>query len=146
MRNEWIGVVVALVLAACTRHDYSICESNNDCSDPSRPICNLNGKCVAAPDAASLCTAGAPISCSSDLPTACGPDGNWTGTEWCPLGCATAEPRCLTFQPSNGLGMALSDAAKQPDVTLPSGARIDTSAGLVVDAAGNPIAVKTTTA
>lgn len=50
----------------------------------------------------------------------------------------------MTFVPSNGLGPALSDSASEPDVVLPQGARIDTDSGLVQDANGTSLSVKTT--
>jgi hypothetical protein len=144
MRAELIRVGVLFALIACTRHDYSICNTNSECTDPSRPVCDLNGKCVAPPDAATLCAPNAALSCTGNELSVCSADGNSMMMETCALGCAS-QPRCLGFQPMNGLGGALSDSANQLDVSLPPGTRIDTSAGLVVDAAGNPIPVKTAT-
>jgi len=63
--------------------------------------------------------------------------------EPCALGCSDGEPRCLTFEPVNGLGPALAASAQEPDVQLPPGTRIDTDTGVVQDVNGTAIPVKT---
>ncbi len=63
-------------------------------------------------------------------------------TETCALGCASDGPRCLSFEPSNGLGPALGESAGEPDVVLPPGTRIDTDRGLLQDGNGTAIPVK----
>lgn len=82
-------------------------------------------------------------SCANDQLTSCNAQGTATTVETCALGCATDRTRCLTFEPTNGLGAALADAASQTDVTLPAGTRIDTDSGVVQDSSGTPITVKT---
>ena len=92
-----------------------------------------------------VCTPNAVISCNGDELTSCNADGTAQVTDMCGLGCAAGEARCNLFTPTNGLASLLQDARSEPDVTLPAGTRIDTDSGLVQDANGNPIAIKTTT-
>jgi len=54
------------------------------------------------------------------------------------------ETRCATFDPTNGLGPALADAANAPDVVFPTMVHIDTDLGVVQDASNTPITVTST--
>jgi hypothetical protein len=83
------------------------------------------------------------MACANDQLTSCNAEGTATVTEPCSLGCASGEARCLTFEPSNGLGAALADSTSEPDVVLQPGVRIDTDLGLVQDANGTAVPVKT---
>lgn len=91
-----------------------------------------------------FCTPAAVLGCTDDLLTVCNEAGTATMVaETCSLGCASDEARCLSFQPSNGLGPALTESAGEPDLVLPSGSLIQTDQLIVQDAQGNPIPVKT---
>jgi hypothetical protein len=147
-----------LAVISCTRRNPAYCTSSADCSDPAKPFCDVTGAfgplmddCIATPLDAGAdaledtandagCTPGAGILCASDMLTACAADGHSTVQTPCALGCAS-EPRCLTFEPSNGLGSAFIAAANEPDVVLPPGAKIDTDLGLVENAAGSALTV-----
>ncbi len=162
MKRFALICVLAAAVAACTRKNPEFCTSTADCMDPAKPFCDVNGSfgdlmndCIAAPmdagaepDAEALdappggCSPGAALACIDGNLTTCSADGHTTTQAACPLGCATTESRCLTFAPSNGLGSALADAADQPDVVLPQGAKIDTDLGLVETSAGATITVK----
>lgn len=125
------------------------------CVGDSALVCSSGGEgfetteCAAGCDSSSgcksFCTPGAAIECTNDELRSCNAEGTATVTESCTLGCATTEARCLTFEPSNGLGPALADAAGEEDVVLPAGTRIDTDLGLVQDANGTVLPVKTFT-
>jgi hypothetical protein len=153
------GIFMVLAgISACTEHNPSVCEGDSDCTDPARPFCDLDGEyaesnfkpnaCSATPANCPVercgCTAGATLSCSAGTATVCGSDGRSSTEVACALGCTTEGDRCLAFEPSNGLGGALADAASEMDVTLPSNVRIDTDLGVITTTAGDSIAVKTT--
>lgn len=147
-------VLVALV-GGCTKR-VNQCTSDSDCTDPAYPFCDLNGEfpasggmkdvCTVTPANCPVdrcgCTPGAVLSCSADQATVCGADGKSSATTACALGCASDGTRCATFEPSNGLGGALGDAAGDQDVTLPAGAKIDTDSGTVTDSNGAPVALQ----
>jgi hypothetical protein len=97
------------------------CEPNSGC----RPFCTPNAS-----------------SCTNSQLTSCNAQGTASTTETCALGCANDGMRCLTFEPSNGLGAALADSVAQPDIALPAGTRIDTDSGVVQDGNGSAVAVK----
>ena len=142
------------VLVGCTAKNPDFCQADGECDDPTKPFCDVNGEfaesghtpniCTARPAGCSIercgCDAGTGLSCDLDQLTVCNPDGHSSSVETCALGCST-EPRCLTFEPSNGLGPALAMAASEPDVVLPPGTRIDTDLGTVTSASG-PVMVK----
>jgi hypothetical protein len=139
------GTAGACIAVHCTAGDVGACR------DQSALVCNAIGDnydvvpCPNGCDSSGClpyCSPGAALSCEGDQLSVCGPNGNSTIKQTCALGCATAEPRCLTFDPSNGLAAALVDSASEPDVTLPMGTRIDTDLGLAQDGNGNAIAVK----
>ncbi len=149
-------VMVVAVLAGCTKR-VNVCYSDADCKDPMYPFCDVNGEypasggeknsCTIVPDNCPVdrcgCTPGAMLSCVGDQATTCAPDGMSTTMDTCALGCAADGTRCLTFDPSNGLGGALAMAAGEADVVVPAGATIDTDLGEVTDSNGVPIAVTT---
>ncbi len=106
--------------------------------------------CIATPmDAGPLdappggCVAGDALDCTGDTLTTCSADGRTTTATSCLLGCSSSGPRCLTFDPSNGLGSALAAAASEPAIVIPRGATIDTDTGAVLDAASGVVAVAT---
>ena len=145
-------VLVALV-GGCTKH-VNQCTSDSDCTDPAYPFCDLNGEfpasggmkdvCTVTPANCPVdrcgCTPGA-VTCSADQLLTCNPDGKSQTMTACALGCATEGTRCLTFEPSNGLGPALAAAAGEADVVLPKGIHVDTDTGAITDAAGLAISV-----
>jgi hypothetical protein len=84
-----------------------------------------------------------PLSCADDQLVVCTKNGGSTTTTTCALGCASTEARCLGFLPSNGLGPALAESQNEVDTILPTGTRIDTDLGVIQDANGATITVKT---
>jgi hypothetical protein len=152
----WAAVGVCFI-AACTSRNPAACDQDSDCTDPARPFCDVKGEypesqytdnaCSSVPATCPVercgCTAGAVLSCAEDMATVCGDDGHSTSMVACPLGCSSHETRCATFEPSNGLGDALADAASEPDVLFPPMVHIDTELGVVQDSGGSPISVKT---
>ncbi len=150
--------VAVLALVGCGTKRVNVCTSDADCKDPSYPFCDVNGEypasggennsCTVVPDNCPVdrcgCTPNAVLSCSGDQLTTCAADGKSTTTNTCALGCAADGTRCLTFEPSNGLGGALAMASGEPDVVLPSGAKIDTDLGTIVDGNGVPVAITST--
>lgn len=148
-------MALALVSSSCgTRKNPEFCTSSADCADPTKPFCDVNGDfgdlrddCIATPiDGgldASRCTPGAALACSADTLTTCATTGVTTTEVPCPLGCATTGAiRCLSFEPSNGLGAALAGATGQPDVVFPQNATLDTDLGIVTAPDGTKVAVK----
>lgn len=89
-----------------------------------------------------FCAAGELLGCTGDLLATCNPAGTAATETPCSLGCASDAPRCLSFEPSNGLGGALVAAAAEPDLVLPADVVIDTDQLTVKDAQGASIAVK----
>ena len=152
--RRWIVAVLAVV--GCGTKRVNVCSSDADCMDPGYPFCDVNGEypasggeknvCTTVPDNCPVdrcgCTANAVLSCVGDQLMTCGADGKSSVTSTCALGCAADGTRCLTFEPSNGLGGALTMAAGEGDVTIPAGAKIDTDLGTVVDGNGVPVAVR----
>ena len=149
------ALLVLGLVSACTVKNPLFCETDVDCAGTDKPFCDADGEfpasndtrntCIEIPADCSIercgCTPGNAFACDLDQLTVCGADGKSTTTSTCALGCST-EKRCLTFEPSNGLGPALDIAAGEPDVIVPSGARVDTELGLIQDAAGTPISVR----
>ena len=88
------------------------------------------------------CTPGTGLACNGDQLVVCGADGLSTSVQACPLGCSSTQNRCLTFDPSNGLGPALADASSQSDVVFSAGVVIDTDTGMIQDTNGNTVTVK----
>ena len=87
-------------------------------------------------DAPASCPAGQTAVCSQNTLTMCDATGAVTSTSTCPLGCNATEPRCNKVNPSNGLAMALDEAAQAPDLILMGMTTIDTDAGTIVDQSG----------
>lgn len=140
------GTAGACIAVECEPSTFAMCRGAEALT------CNANGNSYdvfecpngcGAGGCLPFCTADEKLACEGDQLAVCGPGGSSTIEETCPLGCAPSEPRCLEFQPSNGLGQALADSRGETDVVLPMGSRIDTDLGLVKDANGNDIAVKT---
>jgi hypothetical protein len=145
---------MVILLGACTERNPDFCETDADCRNAAAPFCDVNGEfpesgkiknaCSATPADCPLercgCTPGEALSCDLDQLTVCAPDAHSTATVTCGLGCST-EDRCLTFEPSNGLGPALELAAAEPDVVLPASIHIDSDLGAVRDANGATIPV-----
>ena len=157
MRRLVVGAlsVGGAVLVGCTAKNPDFCKADTECDDPAKPFCDVSGEfaesghtpniCTARPAGCSIercgCDAGTGLSCDLDQLTVCNADGHSSSVETCALGCST-EPRCLTFEPSNGLGPALEMAASEPDVVLPPGTRIDTDLGTVTTASGSTVSVR----
>ena len=153
----WRGMLCVALVAACTKKNPNYCGGDEDCDDPTRPFCDVNGefaesghtanKCSIVPANCPLercgCTPGAALSCSGDQVVTCNADGATTSTSSCALGCSDTETRCATFTPSNGLGGVLAGAAAEPDVILPKGATIDTDGGVVRTSGGVVVPVTT---
>jgi hypothetical protein len=149
-------VAAAVLAGGCTKR-VNVCYSDADCKDPGYPFCDVNGEypasggeknsCTVVPDNCPVdrcgCTPGAVLACTGDQLTTCAADGKSTTMDTCALGCASDATRCLTFDPSNGLGDALTMAAGEADVVLPVGATIDTDLGTIVGPGGSPIAITT---
>lgn len=144
-------VVGVLSCWACTEKNPLFCASDSECATTARPICDITGEfegtanvCIATPADCSIercgCTPGEGLSCDGDQLTTCAADGRSSVISTCALGCST-EGRCLTFEPSNGLGAAFAMSNAEAEVVLPTGARIDTTDGTVQDAEGNIIPV-----
>lgn len=76
-----------------------------------------SGSPDAAPDAALACTPST-TSCTDDMLSVCGADGQVAHTETCSLGCNTAGNACRKLDPSNGLASALDGAATGPAVVF----------------------------
>ncbi|CAN5732773.1 hypothetical protein BH11MYX3_BH11MYX3_19030 [soil metagenome] len=140
-------------MGACsTRSNPNYCSTDTDC-DAATPFCDVAGEfdesnheahnCTVRPAGCSIercgCTVGAGLTCDLDQLTSCNADGHSTSVQTCSLGCST-EPRCLAFEPSNGLGPALADSANKLDVTFPAGTVIDTDLGTATNA-GTTISV-----
>ena len=150
------AIVAVGLLGGCTKKNPEFCEQDSDCELPGRPFCDVAGdfpesdhtphRCTTIPNDCPLercgCTPGESLACDADQLTVCGEDGFSTATLTCGLGCST-EDRCLTFDPSNGLGPALVSAAAEPDLVLPAAVTIDTDLGTIVDSSNMPVAVRT---
>lgn len=148
------GVLVVAALAACTER-VNVCERDADCSNPAFPFCDVNGEfaesgftersCSIIPESCPIercgCTPGA-SRCDGETLRVCNPDGMSEQEEICALGCEPTEMRCLTFDPSHGLGAHFESAASLPAAVLPDGARINTTTGAIVDATDLPIPVQ----
>lgn len=126
------------VFAACDGDSALICNATGD----SYETAQCGGGCDEATGCRPFCSPGAAISCANDQQTTCNAQGTATTTENCALGCSAVETRCLTFEPSNGLGPSLASSGNEPDITLPAGTRIDTDLGVVQDANGTVLAIK----
>lgn len=156
-----LGLVAVLFVAtACTRR-INVCDSDEDCTDPAYPFCDTAGEyaesgnrpntCSIVPSNCSLercgCTPGV-ARCAVDAVENCEPDESWFYggsfriAEACPLGCEPTDTRCLTFEPSYGLGPQLVASANEASVSLPDGAVIDTTDGTVREGNGTPISVR----
>ncbi|HEY5925539.1 MAG TPA: hypothetical protein VIV11_27830, partial [Kofleriaceae bacterium] len=151
--RPWI--VMCLVVGACTKSNPDFCGKDADCTNAARPFCDIKGEyeesdytantCSVTPADCPIercgCTPGEGFSCDGDELTVCAEDGRSTAKVTCALGCSSSEHRCHTFTPSNDLDAAFASASTAPDVTLPPGARIDTTLGTVQDANGAPVTV-----
>lgn len=136
--------LLSVVVVGCTERNPNFCSSDADCAGTPQPFCDVNGEfaesngnrniCIPRPEDCPIercgCTPGEGLACDLDQLTVCAADGRSTETETCALGCST-EDRCLTFEPSNGLGEALTFAKDEPALTVPSGAVIDTELGTI---------------
>ncbi len=149
-------VAVISLVSACTKHVAGVyCTTDADCTTPGLGFCDVDGQypdsgfqtntCSAKPTNCPVercgCTTGAILSCTGSAATECGSDGMSSTIETCVLGCSPYGARCTTIVPSNGLGSAFADAMRQQDVTIASGAMIDTDTGDVTNADGTTTAV-----
>ncbi len=139
--NQCLGV-------SCTPGEFEACDGSTALT------CNVAGDnfdevvCGAGCEGATggclpFCTPDEVLGCTDGAISVCNTEGTaaTVGTT-CLLGCASDEVRCLSFEPSNGLGLALTESASEADLVLPEGAEIDTDQLDVRDANGVPIAVK----
>jgi hypothetical protein len=149
----WSSGVLFCVVAACTK-DQPKCKADSDCTNPAYPFCDVNGDFAAAGGEKNVCTIVPPdcpvercgcspgaTSCSNGMLLTCDSGGTSQTSTACVLGCATDGSRCLGFEPTNGLGPALTAAANEPSVQIPAGATINTDSGVVKDSASLPIQV-----
>jgi hypothetical protein len=148
-------VLAALVFAsACTTKQQNKCTSDSDCTNPAYPFCDVDGEFSTSGGAKNVCTIVPPdcpvercgcspgaTTCTGDQLTTCDAGGTSETSTTCALGCATDGTRCLSFEPSNGLGPALTAAANEPAVTIPDGATINTDTGEVKTSGGISIPV-----
>lgn len=144
--------VLLLLLVGCTRR-VNECASDSDCTDVAYPFCDVKGEYGPSGGQAGVCTIVPPdcsvdrcgcspgsVSCRADTLSTCNSDGHSTTDTACALGCAATNDRCLTFDPSNGLGAAMSAAGTAHAVTL-DGVTIDTDSGVVTNSAGIAVPV-----
>src|ERR1041385_1418432 len=141
--TRWVWMVMLVIWTGCAKHNDLFCKIDSDCvGNPDLNFCDVDGDyeasghiantCIPKPSDCAVercgCTAGLALSCKGDELTVCAPDGVSTLTSTCALGCGSATA-CARFEPSNGLGAALADAANEPNVVLPSGVTIDADTG-----------------
>jgi hypothetical protein len=106
--------VLVVVLAGCgsVKSPGTAVDAGSPGSDAGSPggDAGSGSPDAGAPDAALAC-APSTTSCTADLLTVCGSDGQVMHSETCSLGCTTAGDACLKLDPSNGLASALDGAA-----------------------------------
>lgn len=140
--------------SACATKQQNACTSDSDCKDPAYPFCDVNGEFAASGGAKDVCTIVPPdcpvercgcspgaTTCTGDQLTTCDAGGTSETSTACALGCSTDGTRCLSFEPSNGLGPALTAATNEPAITIPDGATINTDTGEVKTSAGIAIPI-----
>ena len=79
--------------------------------------------------------------CSGDQLIQCSADGKVEDIVTCPLGCEEIGARCFDVEPSNDLAGYLDMTPDAPDVTLTSGAVINTDSGTITNADGSAVDV-----
>src|SRR5450755_4605327 len=105
-----IGIVVLVAgLAGCgSQHNPALCEADGDCTDVTRPFCDVNGEypessytpgeCSVVPANCPLarcgCTPGTTLACADGAETVCGEDGHSSASAACALGCSTETTGC----------------------------------------------------
>jgi hypothetical protein len=149
--ERWRFVIVAALaaLGGCTKSQGAKCTADSQCTNPAYPFCDVNGEFPASGGDKNVCTivpSDCPVercgcspgatSCSADQLLTCDPSGKSQTMTACSLGCAGDGTRCLTFDPTNGLGPALGLAGMKSAVAIPSGATIDADAGTIKDTGG----------
>ncbi len=137
------------IAVECVPDTFAVCRGDTAL------VCNAAGTsydrlecqagCASTAGCQPFCTPGEVLSCAGDQLTTCRSDGAGTTVVACSLGCAAGASRCKTFEPSNGLGPALTQAASEPDVVFPSGTRINTDLAAVQDANGTSLPVRVLT-
>jgi hypothetical protein len=150
---RWALLAVTISAAACTK-EQNACKADSDCTNPAYPFCDVNGEFSASGGAKNVCTIvpdDCPVercgcspgatSCAADELSVCDASGSSATTTSCALGCAADGTRCLSFEPSNGLGAALTSAANEPAITIPDGSTINTDTGEVKNSGGIAIPV-----
>ncbi|HLL22436.1 MAG TPA: hypothetical protein VK427_09910, partial [Kofleriaceae bacterium] len=147
-----LALLVAVAAIGCgTRPNPDFCDENADCEEP-LGFCDVNGdfakanRCIAPPKDCPAATCGCEpgtATCKGDELLVCNDDGMSTASVTCAMGCSADQGRCLVFEPTNGLAAGLAVAAAEPDVALPAGTQIDTTTGIVRDAQGVTIPVRT---
>jgi hypothetical protein len=147
-------LMMAVALAACTKQPNP-CTSDSDCTNPAYPFCDVDGEfavsggekntCTIVPPNCPVercgCSPGATTCAAGELRT-CDASGVSETATACALGCAPDGARCLSFEPSNGLGPALAAAANERAIEIPDGATINTDTGEVKTSGGLPVDVQ----
>lgn len=142
MRGFVVWALTLFSAAACIKKNPDYCATDGDCTDVTRPFCDVTGEfeesgfedntCTIRPADCALercgCTAGESLRCEASTSTVCNADGRSVAEVPCALGCSSNDA-CLTFEPSNGLGPALESAASEDDVTFLAGTIIDSDTG-----------------
>ncbi|MCE9572253.1 MAG: hypothetical protein K8W52_03775 [Deltaproteobacteria bacterium] len=106
------GVSVAGVNEGCAVHDPLFCDASHPCTDPARPVCDLNGQfdesdhikntCISTPANCPVevcgCMPGELITCEQTAAVRCGSDGMSSVSEPCALGCDSSIGGCKCTQ------------------------------------------------
>jgi hypothetical protein len=153
-RRAWPLLAALVFASACTTKQQNKCSGDGDCTNPAYPFCDVDGEFSTSGGEKNVCTIVPPecpvercgcspgaTTCTGDQLTTCDAGGTSETSTTCALGCATDGTRCQSFEPSNGLGPALTAAANEPAVTIPDGATINTDTGEVKNSGGIAIPV-----
>jgi len=135
------------VPANCTIEDCGCTPADTRCVGDALLTCNVDGTAEvesACPfgcaEGACLCEPGA-ARCDGDMRISCDADGRGETAETCVMGCSGSTSRCMTFEPSFGVGQALTLLTPAGDIEPPTGTRFFPD-GSVLDPLGNAIAVQ----
>jgi len=152
MRTIRVAFFVGLLFGGCTK-SVNRCESNDDCSDVAYPFCDVLGVYPASGGEKGVCTVRPPdcpaetcgctpgSTCSMGTLTTCAADGMSTTMTACDLGCGDTNDHCATFEPMFGVGVVLPQAEAVGGMSIPAGSTISTDTGVVLDKAGDAIAL-----
>ncbi|HEY0195918.1 MAG TPA: hypothetical protein VGC42_32625 [Kofleriaceae bacterium] len=137
------AMVMVVVWGGCTKTNPSSICHDGACTDPEHAFCDIDGALSGEPGACITvaCAPGELQGCRNHNALVCNSAGNSYDEQLCASGCVDALG-CLPFLPSNGLAATLVDAQHEADAIWPSGIRVDTDTGIVQDAHGTPIIIK----